>query len=69
VTDFGDHPTSCTIHIKGSFPAVKQLGCEVDNSPLSSAAFKRDWSCITESPYMPAWHGQKQLYLISSFDS
>jgi len=47
LTGSGDHPASCSIHIKGSFPVAKRLGCEVDNSPLSSAVFKREWSYIT----------------------
>ena len=47
LTGSGDHPASCSTHTKGPFPVVKQLGCEVDNSPLSSAALKTEWNYIT----------------------
>jgi hypothetical protein len=34
----------------GSFPGVKQLGCEANNTPASSAEVKNEWSYNSGPP-------------------
>jgi hypothetical protein len=46
----GDHPASYPLGTRGSFPGVKQLGCEADHSPPSSAEVKNAWSYTSTSP-------------------
>jgi hypothetical protein len=36
---------------------VKQLGCEADHSPPSSAEVKECMELYLHSPTMPSWHG------------
>jgi hypothetical protein len=56
--------------VPGAFSlGVKQPGCEVDHSPLSSAKAKECIELYTHSPNMPSWRGaqlkrtaQGQLY-------
>ena len=49
--------------LRGSFPGVKQLGCEINHSVASGAEVKNEQS-YTSTPSMPSWHGQGKLYHI-----
>ena len=44
-------PTQPPIHwVPGCFPGIKQPGCELDHSPISSEEFKNEWSCDSPPP-------------------
>jgi hypothetical protein len=45
----GAHPASYPMGTGGSFPGVKQPGCEADHSPPSNAEVKNAWS-YTSNP-------------------
>jgi hypothetical protein len=49
--------------IRGSFPGVKQLGCEINCSFPSGAEVKNEQS-YTSTPSVLSWHGQGKLYRI-----
>jgi len=36
-TNFRAHPASSPVGVQGSFPGVKQVGCDADHSTLSSS--------------------------------
>jgi hypothetical protein len=44
------HPASYPMGTRGSFPGVKQQGCEADHSPPSSAEVRNTWSYTSTPP-------------------
>ena len=44
------HPVSYSMGTGGSYPESKEPGCEVDHSPLFSAAVKNEWLSMSAPP-------------------
>jgi hypothetical protein len=57
----GAHPASYPMGTRALFLGVKQLGCEADHSPPSSAEVKNVWSCTSTPQYaFMAWCSVKK---------
>jgi hypothetical protein len=54
----GSHPAPIQ-WIRGSFPGIKQSGCEINLSPQSSGEVKNEWSC-TSLLSVSSWRGQRK---------
>jgi hypothetical protein len=54
-------PSLHSVGAVGSFPGVKRLMREADNSRPSSAEMKNTWSC-TYTPHVPTWRSQRQRH-------
>jgi hypothetical protein len=64
----GAHPASYTVGTGSSLPGGKgRLGGDADNSPPSSAEFKKEYELYLLSPKVPQWHVTGPLYLFFLF--
>jgi hypothetical protein len=64
-TSSGAHPASCTMGTRSPIPGGNaQPGCDVDNSPPSSAEVMTELDLYLLSPQAPPWHVAGLLYFL-----
>jgi len=49
---------------RGSVPAEKRSGRDIDHSPPYSTEVKNEWSYSSTPFYTPSWYGQVQIFLL-----